>query len=184
MSLTNKWINTIFKIATGGKLFKNIATPIGGIIFFFILIGFVFLSLFLDKVFEFGIFLSFPYDLIFSFIFLFPGLILTGSCVFYFLKNKGTPVPLNPPPKLIDDGPYAYSRNPMVTGFFFVFFGIGFICNSITLTFFITPVLILLNVIELKKIEEPELEKRLGEEYIEYRKKTPMFIPKIKKLKS
>lgn len=34
-----------------------------------------------------------------------------------------------------------------------------------------------INVWELKNIEEPELIKRLGEDYIEYRKQTPMFIP-------
>lgn len=181
MSLADKYINTIFKIATGGKLLRNLMTPVGGILFLSFMIGLVLLSLFLDKVFDYTDFASFPYDLIFGFILLFPGIILTGSCVIYFLKNKGTPVPLNPPPKLISDGPYAYSRNPMVTGLFFILFGVGFLCNSVTLTFIITPLFILLNLIELKNIEEPELEKRLGEEYIEYRKKTPMFIPKIKK---
>ena len=30
---------------------------------------------------------------------------------------------------------------------------------------------------ELKRIEEPELVKRLGDEYAEYRGRTPMFIP-------
>jgi len=34
-----------------------------------------------------------------------------------------------------------------------------------------------INVWELKKIEEPELIKRIGDEYIEYRRQTPMFIP-------
>jgi protein-S-isoprenylcysteine O-methyltransferase Ste14 len=29
----------------------------------------------------------------------------------------------------------------------------------------------------LKAIEEPELLKRLGEDYIEYRERTPMFFP-------
>lgn len=181
MSLTEKWVNTIFKIATGRKLLRNIITPVGGIIFLSFVTGIILFSLYLDKVFEYSDFISFPYDLIFGFVFLFPGIILAGSCIYYFLKNKGTPVPLNPPSKLISDDPYAYSRNPMLTGLFFQFFGVGFICNSVTLTFIITPVFIILNFIELKKIEEPELVKRLGEEYIEYRKKTPMFIPKLKK---
>lgn len=179
MSLSNIWINTIFKIATGGKLLRYIMTPVGGILFFSLIIGLVLLSLFLDKAFEYNDYISFPLDLIFGFVFLFPGIILMGSCVVYFFKNKGTPVPLNPPPVLINDGPYAYSRNPMLTGLFIILFGIGFICNSITLTFILTPIFILFNIIELKNIEEPELEKRLGEEYVGYRNKTPMFIPKI-----
>lgn len=181
MSLTDKWINTIFKIATGGKLLKNIITPFGAVSFVCFITGLVLLSLYLDDVLEYTDFVTFPYDLIFGFLFLSVGAFLAGSCVIYFLKNKGTPVPLNPPPQLITDGPYAYTRNPMLSGLFMILFGFGFLCNSVTLTFIVTPVFILLNLIELKKIEEPELVKRLGDEYIEYRKKTPMFIPKIKK---
>ena len=37
-----------------------------------------------------------------------------------------------------------------------------------------------INFWELKSIEEPELEKRLGEEFIEYRKRTPMFFPSLR----
>jgi len=40
-----------------------------------------------------------------------------------------------------------------------------------------TALFVLINVWELKAIEEPELIKRLGDEYIEYRRQTPMFIP-------
>ena len=36
---------------------------------------------------------------------------------------------------------------------------------------------ILVNVWELKEIEEPELVKRFGDEYVEYRRRTPMFFP-------
>lgn len=39
------------------------------------------------------------------------------------------------------------------------------------------PLFILVNDWELKAIEEPELLKRLGDEYAEYRRRTPMFIP-------
>ncbi len=34
---------------------------------------------------------------------------------------------------------------------------------------------------ELKKVEEPELEKRLGKDYREYKKQVPMFFPRLKK---
>ena len=40
-----------------------------------------------------------------------------------------------------------------------------------------TALFVLVNVWELKEIEEPELMKRLGDEYIVYRRQTPMFIP-------
>ncbi len=98
----------------------------------------------------------------------------------HFFKVKGTPVPFNPPPKLVTSGPYAVVRNPMLSGFFIALFGIGILLNSVSLIFIFTPIFILLNIIEIKIIEEPELEKRLGKEYIDYKKKTPMFIPGLK----
>ena len=97
-----------------------------------------------------------------------------------FLKAKGTPVPFNPPPQLVTSGPYAYSRNPMLTGVFALLFGIGIFFGSFSLLFVFTPLFIFVNYWELKAIEEPELVKRLGQEYIEYRKMTPMFFPSFR----
>jgi protein-S-isoprenylcysteine O-methyltransferase Ste14 len=68
----------------------------------------------------------------------------------------------------------------MLTGIFILLFGIGLMPGSISLTFIFTPLFILVNIWELEAIEEPELVKRLGEEYLAYRNKTPMFIPKIR----
>jgi protein-S-isoprenylcysteine O-methyltransferase Ste14 len=84
---------------------------------------------------------------------------------------------MNPPPELVTSGPYAYVRNPMLAGVFALLFGFGIFLGSVSLLFVFTPLFILLNVWELKNIEEPELVKRLGEKYVEYRKRTPMFLP-------
>jgi protein-S-isoprenylcysteine O-methyltransferase Ste14 len=50
-------------------------------------------------------------------------LFLIGWSVLNFLRAKGTPVPFNPPPQLVTTGPYAYTRNPMLTGVFSLLFG-------------------------------------------------------------
>jgi protein-S-isoprenylcysteine O-methyltransferase Ste14 len=50
------------------------------------------------------------------------------------------------------------------------------------IVFIFTPLFIAFNVWELKAIEEPELEKRLGTEYLEYKKRTPMFLPDLIKI--
>ena len=68
----------------------------------------------------------------------------------------------------------------MLTGVFALLFGIGVLLESVSLLFIFTPLFILINVWELKVIEEPELLKRLGQEYADYRQKTPMFWPKIR----
>ncbi|MBW2180671.1 MAG: hypothetical protein JRG81_09935, partial [Deltaproteobacteria bacterium] len=66
-----------------------------------------------------------------------------------------------------------------LSGIFLVLFGCGLLFQSISLIFIFTPLFILINGIEIKMIEEPELEMRLGREYLEYKKNTPMFIPKV-----
>lgn len=68
----------------------------------------------------------------------------------------------------------------MLTGVFALLFGFGFLLRSVSLLFIFTPLFILMNVWELKVIEEPELLKRLGKNYDEYRKRTPMFFPCFK----
>ncbi|MDD2671544.1 MAG: isoprenylcysteine carboxylmethyltransferase family protein [Syntrophales bacterium] len=75
--------------------------------------------------------------------------------------------------------PYAYSRNPMMSGLFMIMAGIGILSGSASLTFIATPFFVLISILEFKYIEEPELEKRFGKEYSEYKKKTPIIIPKI-----
>ena len=99
-------------------------------------------------------------NIIVSLLILVIGLFLMLWSILHFVKVKGTPVPFNPPPKLVNTGPYFYVRNPMLSGVF-----------------------ILLNFLELKAIEEPELEKRLGKKYLKYKKRVPMFIPKLGKTK-
>ena len=98
-----------------------------------------------------------------------------------FHQGERDPVPLNPPSKFVTSGPYKHVRNPMLTSLFILFFGLGILLKSISLTFIFTPFFILFNVLELKLIEEPELEKRFGTQYVEYKKRVPMFIPRLKR---
>jgi protein-S-isoprenylcysteine O-methyltransferase Ste14 len=65
----------------------------------------------------------------------------------------------------------------MLAGIFIQLFGLGVALGSLALTFIFTPLFIVMNVWELKKVEEPELARRLGEAYGEYRKRVPMFFP-------
>jgi protein-S-isoprenylcysteine O-methyltransferase Ste14 len=97
-----------------------------------------------------------------------------------FMKDKGTPVHLKPPPVLIIKGPFRYIRNPMHAGLFLLLISIGLFFGSfLTLLVFI-PLYIIIDIWFIKNIEEPELEKRFGEEYLKYKSSTPRFIPKFK----
>lgn len=174
-------INFIYKVVTGTKRIRMFLTPLFGFVFFCIVLLLIFVSFYLDRFLGLPEFVSKPFRLALSLPFLIGGSFLWLWCAGKFFKTKGTPVPVNPPPILITDGPYSYSRNPMMTGLFMLMLGIGIFFGSVALTFFITPLFVLLSIFEFKYIEEQELEKRFGSVYTEYKKKTPIIIPRIRR---
>jgi protein-S-isoprenylcysteine O-methyltransferase Ste14 len=107
------------------------------------------------------------------------GIALWVWCLALFWSARGTPVPFNPPRELVVSGPYGRMRNPMLTGVFACLFGLGFLLHSLSMVILWTPVFVALNAVELKLVEEPELERRFGESFREYRRRVPMFIPQV-----
>ncbi|MCJ7685037.1 MAG: isoprenylcysteine carboxylmethyltransferase family protein [Desulfobacteraceae bacterium] len=177
MTLKTKWIEVLYNVATGSRKVRNVFTPIGAFIYGLLIFSFVVIALLMDRLLGLTAIFPRPFNIILSLPVFSPALFLMGWSVLNFLKVKGTPVPFNPPPQLVTTGPYAYVRNPMLTGVFALLFGFGVLLGSASLLVVFTPLFILINVWELKAIEEPELLKRLGDNYFEYRKKTPMFFP-------
>ena len=177
MTLKNKWIDILYNVATGSRKIRNFFTPIGAIFFGLLIFVLIVIALQVDRLLGLTYLFSGRINIILALPVFSLALFLIGWPVQNFLKVKGTPVPFNPPPQLVTSGPYAYTRNPMLTGVFALLFGFGILFGSISLLLVFTPLFILLNFWELKAIEEPELVKRLGQDYIEYRKMTPMFFP-------
>jgi len=180
MSNRERWILTFNKAAKRSNKMFTPLTLLGFIFFLTFNIGFISLALWLDNVLKLPGYLPMPWNLIIATPVLLFGLFFMFWSVGNFLKAKGTPVPFNPPKILVIAGPYAYSRNPMMTGLFGLLFGLGILLNSIMLTFLITPLIIFIAVMQIKKIEEPELEMRFGNDYLEYKERVPMFWPKWK----
>ena len=177
MGFRKRWINLVHRAVRGTKRTRILLTPIGVTIFGVFTALFVFAAVFVDRLLDLPRLLPEDARLPVSIPMILAGVVLTAWSALHFLKVKGTPVPFNPPPKVVKTGPYRHARNPMLTGVFLFLFGTGFCINSVSLVCFFTPLYVLINVWELKEIEEPELMKRLGDEYIEYRRRTPMFIP-------
>lgn len=177
MEFRKHWVNLLHKAATGTKKTRIALTPIGLTVFGAFTALFVLAAVFVDMLLGLPGLLPEGARLPVSLPLIAAGVFITAWSAFQFIKVKGTPVPFNPPPKVVKTGPYRFVRNPMLAGVFLMLFGIGFAVNSVSLVVFFTPLYVLLNVWELKNIEEPELVKRLGNAYIEYQKKTPMFIP-------
>ena len=176
-------IEFFYKVATGSKRMRTLLTPVGVFIFFSLILLFIVVSLQVDKFLGLAKLLPASLNIIMSVPILAIGLFLMLWSNLNFIKAKGTGVPFNPPPKLVTSGPYAYIRNPMITGVCILLFGLGILFRSISLVFVFTPLFILLMVLGLIAIEEPELEKRLGKEYVDYKKRMPMFIPQLGRIK-
>ncbi len=106
-------IDLIYKGATSSKKIRRVLTSFGGV-FFLGIVFMIYLSFQMDRLLGFPKLIPGSYDLFISLPFLITGFCMWLWSVWKFMKAKGAPVPFNPPPKLVVDGPYAYMRNPMM----------------------------------------------------------------------
>lgn len=107
------------------------------------------------------------------------GLVLCWVTVNWFTEvGEGTPAPWAPPKKLVVRGVYRHVRNPMMLGIWSVLMGEAILFASM-------PVLIWfaifcgLSLVFVPLWEEPDIERRLGEEYRVYKKNVPRWIPRF-----
>ncbi len=96
-----------------------------------------------------------------------------------FSFGKGTPIPVMATQKLVVRRPYTYCRNPMTLGTTAFYLGIAIWTGSLSALglSLIYPVVIL---IYIKLFEESELEQRFGLEYLEYKRRTPLLLPRVR----
>jgi len=79
--------------------------------------------------------------------------------------------------RLVTYGPFAWSRNPLYNGNFLVWMGFGVISG----VFWFLPIVVVLFAIEytlIVRYEEGVLESIFGDEYLDYKARTPRWIPR------
>ena len=107
------------------------------------------------------------------------GLLLAVSTVRLFPKlGNGTPAPWDPTTKMIVTGPYAYVRNPMITGVVLILISEALLLCSLAIGIW-AVVFFIINMFYFPLSEEPGLRKRFGKEYDEYCKNVPRYIPRL-----
>jgi len=179
MGIFERIANALFHTATGDPRKRWILTPVVGFLFLCFLALFFVASFGMDSWLHFPSIIYIPWTLIIGLVLLVPGCILFLWTWTLFVMARGTPVPINPPKKLVTEGIYSFSRNPMQTGIYLVFFAVGLLTGSLVLTFIFTPLLIILMTVYVKKVEERELEIQFGQQYLDYRKKVGMYFPVV-----
>lgn len=103
------------------------------------------------------------------------GFLIRVWAVIYFYKYNMRVILLRPQKKLLTEGPYRFSRNPLyLGGNFFIFLGAAL--------FFGTPLGLILVVINLFIVnyviqrEEKQLAKQFGKEWTSYKKRVRRWI--------
>jgi len=93
------------------------------------------------------------------------GLILMIATISRFIRRgRGTLAPWDPPLHLVVDGPYAYTRNPMISGVGFVLLGEAALSWSLPILIWFAA-FVAVNTLYFKVFEEPGLVRRFGDEY-------------------
>ncbi len=85
--------------------------------------------------------------------------------------------------RMVAEGIYARSRNPMSLGFYLLTLGFTLVLGSTSLTLGVLLGLIPSHLFFLKYFEEKELELRFGETYLEYRRRVPFLAPALHRIR-
>jgi protein-S-isoprenylcysteine O-methyltransferase Ste14 len=109
------------------------------------------------------------------------GIALYFACAFwgFALRGKGTPAPIDPPKKLVEEGPYRIVRNPMYWSVAFVLLGEALVFHSLTLAGLAAALFAGANLFVLF-YEEPVLRRKFGAEYEDYCRRVPRWLPRLK----
>ena len=116
-------------------------------------------------------------EIIFGSFMIIIGLIIILSAIILFKKYQTTITPLNPSnaTKLITNGIYKFSRNPMYLGLLLVLVGISIILNLTGGFFFILLFILYINLFQIIP-EENAMVDLFKDEFLEYKKNVRRWI--------
>jgi protein-S-isoprenylcysteine O-methyltransferase Ste14 len=167
----------VYRVATKPDSRRVLWSVAGALFWYGAVAIMVILAPWLDKTWGLRLSILLPVRLSVGIVLLVIGVPMVFWTITRFLRTKGTPIPFNPPAKLVVNGLYRIVRNPMHLGWTVTLVGLALLMQSFTLLVIFIPLFILVHVVYLKSIEEKELEKKFGQAYLDYRRRVPMFIP-------
>jgi protein-S-isoprenylcysteine O-methyltransferase Ste14 len=91
--------------------------------------------------------------------------------------GKGTLAPWDPTQRLVVEGPYRHVRNPMITAVLAVLAGEAALFGSLPLLIWFA-LFFAVNYVGFRVYEEPDLERRFGEDYRTYKRNVPRWLPR------
>lgn len=108
------------------------------------------------------------------------GLYIMIQTISTFIRiGRGTLAPWSPTRKLITGGMYGYVRNPMILGVLTVLLGESIAILSSNIFIWAMTYFVIMNAVFFI-YEEPDLERKFGEEYRDYKKNVPRWVPRLR----
>ena len=92
-------------------------------------------------------------------------------------RGRGTPVPTVPPQNFIAEGLFRFVRNPMYIGVLLILFAEAILFRSAWILLYAALLWLALHTFAVM-VEEPQLERRFGDAYRDYRAQTPRWLPR------
>jgi protein-S-isoprenylcysteine O-methyltransferase Ste14 len=96
--------------------------------------------------------------------------------------GRGTPAPMAPTQRLVIQGPYRLSRNPIEFGAVLYYLGFGALFATPGAGLFAAAVALAAGSAYHRFVEEHELLIRFGDDYRRYRERTPFLVPDLMRL--
>lgn len=103
------------------------------------------------------------------------GLLCVASGMITFARAHTAIIPRKPASRLVDTGPYRYTRNPMYTGLSVAYAGGALLMNSVWALLLFPLVLITLYLFVIRR-EERYLSSAFGDKYEAYRRQVRRWI--------
>ena len=161
------------------KFLLNINTIFRILIWIIFLSGGALLSIYFDKKYFYDWFNSLPFhiiSMITGYILLKMVLKIARNTGRYLAKQgREGDIPRLQTNKLVTGGVYACMRHPMHLGLLFFPLAFALLLGSPTFIMITAPLEMLLMLLMIKFIEEPEAEKKFGEAYRQYKKEVPFM---------
>jgi protein-S-isoprenylcysteine O-methyltransferase Ste14 len=93
----------------------------------------------------------------------------------FAVRGRGTPLPIDAPTKLVVQGPYLHTRNPMYLAVMSALLGWLLVCQSLGLLLYTVGVGSAFASFVIW-YEEPHLRRQFGEQYDQYRARVPRWL--------
>lgn len=104
------------------------------------------------------------------------GALVLETTTRFALQGRGTPAPWAPPERFVERGSYRFVRSPMYLGVILLVLGQGLLLGREILYLWAAAAWVMFTAI-LVFYEEPQLRRRFGDEYDEYRRRVRRWLP-------